>query len=312
MTINSPITELRGVGDAVAAKFAVLGIKTIADLIDAYPRRYEDYSQLSPVSALRPGPVSAQVEIKQADGRYVRRGMHITEAVASDDSGSVRLVWFNQPYRAASLKQGSIYYVSGLFELSHGKFAIMNPSIELAGDMSVNTARIIPVYRETKGLTSRQIRQAIAQALPLIQTLLETLPPDIVAHQKLISRAQALRAMHFPESSEDLELARRRIGFEEVFCLSLAALLNKQENHRVQALVVAFDEALAREFVGHLPFRLTGAQRSCIWQIYLDMQRAEPMNRLIEGDVGSGKTVVATMAALMVLKAGWQVALMAP
>ncbi|MEO7364354.1 MAG: ATP-dependent DNA helicase RecG, partial [Candidatus Saccharimonadales bacterium] len=102
------------------------------------------------------------------------------------------------------------------------------------------------------------------------------------------------------------------IGFEEVFCLSLAALLNKQENQRVQALVVAFDEALAREFVGHLPFRLTGAHRSCIWQIYLDMQRAGPMNSLIEGDVGSGKTVVATMAALMVIKAGWQVALMAP
>ena len=312
MVLTDSVTELKGVGEAVARKFAILGLKTMADLIDNYPRRYEDYSEQTAIKALRPGMVTVQAVIKQASGRYVRRGMHITEAVASDDSGSVRLVWFNQPYRAQALKTGQPYFISGQFELSRGKFAILNPSIELASDFSVNTARIIPIYRETKGLTSRQIRQALSQVLAVMENLPETLPPHIIKNQKLLSYSQSLRAIHFPDSAEDLETARRRLGFEEVFSLSLAALLNKQENQREKALAVPFHEDLAKQFVGNLPFTLTDAQRKVIWQIYLDLQKSEPMNRLIEGDVGSGKTVVATMAALMVMNEGWQVALMAP
>lgn len=312
MALSDSVSELKGVGPAVAAKFAILGIKTIGDLIDNYPRRYEDYSELTPINTMHPGMVTIQATIKSASGRYVRRGMHITEAVASDETGSVRLVWFNQPYRAQSLKAGQDYYISGQFELSRGKFAIMNPSIELVGDFSVNTARIIPIYRETKGLTSRQIRQALSQIVPVIKKLPETLPPHILKNQKLVSFAKAILAIHFPDSGKDLEAARRRLGFEEVFSLSLASLLNKQENQKEQALAVPFHETLAREFVSNLPFVLTGAQRKVIWQIYLDLQKSEPMNRLIEGDVGSGKTVVATMAALMVMHEGWQVALMAP
>ncbi len=312
MELTDAVSKLKGVGPAVAAKFAILGLKTIADLIDNYPRRYEDYSQLTLINAMHPGMVSIQATIKSAAGRYVRRGMHITEAVASDETGSVRLVWFNQPYRAQSLKAGQDYYISGQFELSRGKFAIMNPSIELVGDFSVNTARIIPIYRETKGLTSRQIRQALSQVIPVLKQLPETLPLHVIKHQKLTSFAKALQAIHFPDSSDDLELARRRLGFEEVFSLSLASLLNKQDNQKEQALAVPFHETLARDFVSNLPFTLTGAQRKVIWQIYLDLQKPQPMNRLIEGDVGSGKTVVATMAALMVMHEGWQVALMAP
>ncbi|MDB5169239.1 MAG: recG [Candidatus Saccharibacteria bacterium] len=312
MTLDSPLTDLKGVGDALAAKFAVIGVRTIGELIDYYPRRYEDYSVLTPIAQLQPGAVTISVTIKQAIGRYVRRGMHITEAAASDESGSVRLIWFNQPYRAAALKPGQQYFVSGVFELSHQRFAIMNPSVELASEFPVNTARIVPVYRETKGLTSRQIRTALRQAMPLITSLPETLPTWITKQQKLVSRSEALRAMHFPESADQLAAAKLRLGFEEVFQLSLASLLNKQENQHETALTIDFKEQLAKDFVGHLPFTLTNDQRKVIWQIYLDLQKAEPMNRLVEGDVGSGKTVVATMAALMALEQGYQVALMAP
>lgn len=312
MTFDSPLTELKGVGDALAHKFAVIGLKTVGDLIDYYPRRYEDYSVLTPIAHLQPGAVTIAATIKQASGRYVRRGMHITEAAASDESGSVRLIWFNQPYRAAALKAGQTYYISGLFELSHQRFAIMNPSVELASEFPINTARIVPVYRETKGLTSRQIRTALRQAVPLIKTLKETLPAWLIKEQKLMSRAEALLAMHFPESSEHLDDAKRRLGLEEVFQLSLASLLNKQENQSEKALTIDFHEQLAKEFVGHLPFTLTDEQRKVIWQIYLDLGKKEPMNRLVEGDVGSGKTVVATMAALMALEQGYQAALMAP
>lgn len=312
MNLDSSVSELKGVGGAAASKFAILGIKTVSDLINNYPRRYQDYSNLTSIGQIKPGMVTIEATIKQAIGHYVRRGMHITEAVASDKSGSVRLVWFNQPYRAASLKAGSTYYISGNFELSHQRFSIMNPSVELATDFPINTARIIPIYRETKGLTSRQLRIALKQAVPLIRTLPESLPSEVIKANKLISRAKALESIHFPESSEDLEIARHRLGFEEVFQLALASLLNKQANQQQLAPPIDFDEKLAREFVGHLPFKLTDAQRSAIWQIYLDLQKTQPMNRLLEGDVGSGKTVVATMAALMAIKMGWQVVFMAP
>ncbi len=312
MTLQTELIGLKGVGAAQAQKFAVLGLHTVDELIDYYPRRYDDYSDLTPVNRLRPGPVSIRAVIKQATGRYVRRGMHITEAVASDDSGSVRLIWFNQPYRAAALKTGQDYFISGQYELSRQRLTIMNPSVELGSDFPINTARIVPVYRETKGLTSRQIRQALRQTLPLMQQLTESLPEPLIKRQKLLNRADAIRAMHFPDSSEELASARHRLGFEEVFQLSLASLLNKQANQRELAPPIEFDQELARDFVGHLPFKLTDAQRSVIWQIYLDLQKPQPMNRLVEGDVGSGKTVVATMAALMALRQGWQVAFMAP
>ncbi len=312
MTLESPVTELKGVGNSLAKQLAVVGVKTVAQLIDYYPRRYDDYSQVSPIKSLKPGLVSVEAVIKQVKGRYVRRGLHITEAVASDKTGSVRLVWFNQPYREAATKLDEPYFVSGQYELSRQRFAIMNPSLELASSFPVNTARIVPVYRETKGVTSRQIRTAVKQVVPLIETLPETLPGWLVKDEELISRAAALLAIHFPDSAKHLQAAQRRLGFEEVFALSLASLLNKQENQQETALEIPFNEKLARQFVEHLPFQLTDAQRKVIWQIYLDLQRPHPMNRLVEGDVGSGKTVVATMAALIALEQGWQVAFMAP
>src|SRR3989440_4666506 len=147
VSLDSPLTALNGVGDTLARKLAGQGVRTVGDLIDYYPRRYEDYSTVTFIKRLRPGPVTIEAEIKQAAGRYVRRGMHITEAVASDETDSVRLVWFNQPYRAAALKPGQKYFISGQYELSRQRFAIMNPSAELATDFPVNTARIVPVYR---------------------------------------------------------------------------------------------------------------------------------------------------------------------
>jgi ATP-dependent DNA helicase RecG len=307
-----PITSLKGVGEEMAKKFAILDVKTVGDLIGFLPRRYEDYSKLTPVAQLRPGLVTIEANIEGIKTRYVRRGMHITEAVARQSGEAVRLVWFNQPYRGTSIKSGQPYYISGQFELSHQRFAIMNPSIELVSDFPINTARIVPVYRQTKGLTSKQIRKAVAQAVPHMRKLPETLPAWLTKEQQLIPRSQALEAMHFPPTPEELENAKRRLGFEEVFRLTLASLLNKYEILRDTSLAVEFNQSLAQQFVSSLPFDLTDAQRKVIWKIYQDMQRTQPMNRLVEGDVGSGKTVVAAMAAVMALNAGYQVALMAP
>jgi ATP-dependent DNA helicase RecG len=312
MRDETAIAMVRGVGPEVAKKLALLGIATVGDIIQNYPRRYDDYSQITPIKHIKPGPVTIQATIKQARGRYVRRGMHITEAVASDDTDSVRIIWFNQPYREKGLKPGEQYYISGQFQLSHQRFAIMNPSAELVSSFPVNTARIIPIYRETKGITSYSIRKILRELLSTIENQAETLPERLLEEQDLLPRAIALRAMHFPESTEELELAKRRLGFEEVLELSLASLLNKYELLQDKALSIPFDTEIVRTFVQSLPFTLTNGQRSVAYQLFQDMSKTQPMNRLMEGDVGSGKTVVATMAAVLALSEGYQVALMAP
>lgn len=306
------LTSVKGIGSELAKKFAVLGVHTVSELVTYFPRRYDDFSNVSSVRTLRPGMVTIEAIIKQASGRYARRGMHITEAVASDDTDSVRLVWFNQPYRQTSLKIGQPHYISGQYELRRQRFAILNPSVELVSDFPVQTARILPIYRETKGLTSKQIRRALREVLPFVQSLPETLPAWLVAQHTLLSRAQAIQIMHFPNDAAELEEAKRRLGLEEVFELTLASLLNKYELLQDTSLSIPFNEKLAKQFVSHLPFTLTNAQRKVVWQIYQDMQKVHPMNRLVEGDVGSGKTVVAAMASVMAIAEGYQVALMAP
>lgn len=306
------LRELRGVGDAMLGKLGLLGVRTVDDLIHNYPRRYDDYSEVSPIVRLKPGIVTVRAYIKQASSRYVRRGMNITEAVASDETSSVRLVWFNQPYRAAALKQGAEYYISGEFGLHYNRLSIQNPSVELVGTFPVSTARIVPIYRETKGITSRQLRLFVREAIQIIRAVADPLPQWIIQENKLMPYAEALEAVHFPSNSKQLAAARYRLSFQEIFELILASLLMKQEIAHQPAVSVPFSEQLAREFVGHLPFTLTDAQRKIIWRIYQDLQRDTPMNRMVEGDVGSGKTVVAAMAALMVHESGHQTALMAP
>lgn len=308
----TPINEIKGVGEAVAAKLQTLGLNTKEDLIWNFPRKYEDYSQITPTTKLKPGQVTIKARINQVKGRYVRRGMHITEAVASDEVGSVRLVWFNQPYRANAIKSNQKYFISGNYELSRGRFAIMNPGAELASNFQVNTARIIPIYRETKGLKSAVIRKIMVGLVDEIRQIDEGLPQSVIKEQELISRAEALLGIHFPTTIDDISHAKKRLAFEEVFTLVLTSLLNKQENMRARAPKIPFDENLAKQFVAKLPYKLTNAQRKVIWQIYKDLEKDIPANRLVEGDVGSGKTVVAAMASLMVLAQGRQVALMAP
>jgi ATP-dependent DNA helicase RecG len=312
MIMDQDIIVAKGVGPELAKKLASVGVHTIGDLVEYFPRRYEDYSHVLPIAKLTPGTVTIKATIDQVKGRYVRRGMHITEASAHDNTGSVRLVWFNQPYRAAAIKPDQPYFISGNFELSRSRLAIMNPSAELVSSFPVNTARIIPVYRETKGLTSVQIRKIMRELQLLIAAQPESLPEWLVYDQKLIAHAEALMAIHFPANNQQLEQARARLGFEEVLALTLASVLNKRELLRDTSVAIPFSQELAQQFTQHLPFTLTDAQRKVVWHIYQDMSQTQPMNRLVEGDVGSGKTVVAAMAAVMAMAEGFQVALMAP
>lgn len=306
------LAELKGIGKLTIGKLAQIGITSLHDLIWNFPRKYEDYSEVSKIAKLKPGQVTIQCKVTMVKGRYVRRGMHITEAILSDETDSTRAVWFNQPYRASSIKSDQLYFVSGKYELSRQKFAVMNPSMELVSNFPLNTARIIPVYRETKGLRSSTLRKLLAQIRPEILDTKEILPSDVVEENKLMSRGEALTQIHFPSDSKSLAAAHYRLGFEEVYGVVLAAQSNKKALEREAAPKVKFDEKLARSFVAKLPYKLTDAQRKVAWQIYKDMERSVPMNRLIEGDVGSGKTVVATMSATLVMSRELQVAFMAP
>ncbi len=312
LELGSPVQNIPGVGPALDAKLEKLGVGSVGDLIYNFPRRYDDYSNISTVAKLKPGLVSLEVRFGNIGTRRVRRGLHVTEAVASDNTGSVRVVWFNQPYRAANIDKSQKYYISGQFDLKNGRLAITNPACEKVSSLPLSTARIVPIYRETKGLTSQQIRKLVAAVLPVVRQLPQTLPEPIASEHNLINHAAAVEAMHFPDSPAALAAAQKRLGFEEVFELSLAALLNKQDIAAEQTTPIPFKPLLAKQFVSQLPFKLTDDQRRTAMQIYKDMSSSRPMNRLVQGDVGSGKTVVALMAALMANHAGYQTAIMAP
>jgi ATP-dependent DNA helicase RecG len=311
MKATDSITYVKGVGEAVASKFNRLRIQTVQDLVDYVPRRYDDYSQIIRVSQIRPGPVTIRVKIGAVVSRYSRKGLHMTEATASDDTGSVKLVWFNQPYRAQSIHTSEEYFVSGEFAQNYRYFAITNPACELVSSFPVNTARLVPQYKLTKGLGPAQIRKIMKNVLTEFKPP-ETLPEWLLEQEKLISKPEAIKEMHFPESIPTLESAKKRIGFEEVFELTLASELNRESYKNLHALKIPFNENVIRTFVDALPFKLTYDQRKVAWEIFQDMSSGSPTNRLVEGDVGSGKTVVAVLAAIGAMQAGFQVAFMAP
>lgn len=312
MDLQASITTIKGVGPETTKKFEKLGVITVYDLLTFWPRRYDDYSEVLPILKIEPGAVTVKGSIESIKTKRVRRGMHITEAVIRDESSAVRVVWFNQPYREKYFKPGVEYYFSGLYDYSFNRYVLQSPSVEEAKDFTKNTARIVPIYAQTKGLDSKEIRRALAEVTALFKQLPETLPEDIIELNDLITYAEAARQLHWPDSQEALATAKLRIGFEEVFSYILAGQLNKKQIESEIALKIEFDEKLAKTYTKLLPFELTPAQKQSAWEMLQDINSETPMNRLLEGDVGSGKTVVAAFGAYMAAKQGIQTAVMAP
>jgi len=311
MDIDQSVDALPGIGPKLKELFAKVDVITIRDLVEKVPRRYQDYSNVVPIAQLRPGEVCIKVTISAVGVRYSRKGLHMTEAVASDETGSIKLIWFNQPYRKNQILPNVEYYVAGEFQYKKQGYSITNPSLEKAGDITVNTARIIPVYKLTKGLGLTQIRKAVQSGLDAIK-IPETLPQWLIDQEGLMSRSEALRNMHFPETMSAFERARARLGFEEILTLTLASELNKRDALQNKGQKITFSKTAIQQFVSSLPFQLTDAQRKAAWDALQDMSRSEPMNRLLEGDVGSGKTVVAAIMILNAAQSDYQSAIMAP
>jgi ATP-dependent DNA helicase RecG len=312
MNINAPLEQVKGVGDKTGAEFEAAGLHSVSDLINFLPRAYEDFSEITAIADVHPGKLTIKARCEKIETRPVRRGLRITTATLADETGKLQAVWFNQPYRATQLKSGEEFFFSGEFEFNYNKYQLSNPSAEKVSEMPVQTDRILPIYRAIHGLKTSLVRKILNELRPLMTMVPETLPADIVKSEKLASHSEALLGMHFPETIADISKAKERIGFEELFALLLASQLNRIENQKLKGWLIHFDQAVVRAFVQKLPFELTGAQRIAAWDILQDFEKEIPMNRLLQGDVGSGKTVVAGLAARQAAHEGFQTALMAP
>lgn len=312
MNLVSPLEKVKGIGLKTGEQFAQANLHTVGDLINFLPRSHEDFSQITDIANIAPGKATIKARCEKIATRPVRRGLRITTATLADASGKLQAVWFNQPYRETQLKSGEEFYFSGVFEFNYNRYQLTNPSAEQVSAMPVQTDRVLPVYRSIKGLKTTLVRKILAELRPLITMLPETLPLEIIKDEKLLARSDALLAMHFPKTTEDIEKGRERLAFEELFELLLASQLNRQENAKLEGWHIPFNQSVVKAFVKQLPFKLTGAQRLAAWEILQDFEKKTPMNRLLQGDVGSGKTVVAGLAARQAAHEGFQTALMAP
>lgn len=314
MDLHTPISQLNRVGKTIGKRLEILGIKTVRDLLYYFPFRYEDYRQITPIANLRDGEpvtVCGQVELI-ANKRSFKSRKIITEALVSDASGSLRIVWFNQPFLTQQIKSGDIVYFSGKVKNDMLGPQLVSPAYEKYKKETTHTARLVPIYPLTYGLTQKQLRFLMSQIIPLTDAITEWLPKDILEKFDLIPLTAALRGIHFPVDEHDLQLSTDRLKFDELFLVQMKAELSKKERSSLQSQPVAFKEEEIKAFVAALPFTLTNTQKIAAWEILQDISKPVPMNRLLSGDVGSGKTVVAAMALYSVFLNGGQGVLMAP
>lgn len=312
--LSTPVSDLKGVGCKISQAFKKAGINTVADLINWLPYRHEDFSSVSKISNLKPGKVTILAKCESIETKQVRRGLKITTAVLSDGDSKVRAVWFNQPYRSTQLLTDRLFLFSGSFEFNYNRYQITNPSVETPKKFGSNEPNnfLEPVYHSIKGINPRQLRRFIESVRPTITMMQEIMPQFILKKYGLISRSDSYLYMHFPKSRDEIVLAKNRLAFDELFEILLASQLNKQANTRLKSQSIKFDQLAVVNFVKSLPFSLTNAQRRVLWQIIQDFESSTPMNRLLQGDVGSGKTVVAGSAAYICAHAGLQSAIMVP
>lgn len=313
--LQIPLSQISFVEKKYLKKLEQLGIKTVRDFLYFFPHRYDDFSKIVKIAELKEGK-TATVKGKITGIQNVRtwkRKMTITEAIVEDRSGSMRVVWFNQPYIIQNIKKNSFVRLSGKVDWDNKGLYLSNPAYENAQRVPINTGRIVPVYSETRGVTSKWLRWKISQLLKeYLSEISEVIPLAILKRQNLISTSEAIRELHFPSSFEKLKKAQKKMAFEEMFLVQLISAQTRKDWETSQAVSIKFNENLVKDFVKSLPFKLTDAQRKSSYQILKDIEKPHPMNRLLEGDVGSGKTVIAAIAALETMTAGYQTAIMTP
>jgi len=318
LSLQTSIEKLPQIGPAYIKKLHKVGVETAGDLLFYFPFRYDDFSEVKKISEVELGE-TVSVHGKIIDIRNIRtwkRKMNITEALVEDDSGAIKAVWFNQPFLVRNLRAGASVSLSGKIVYAQEGLQLSNPAYELLGGKQIlHTARLVPVYHETEGLSSKWLRAHIKPLMKLVNEVEEYLPYEITKRQKLFALPEAIRQIHFPMDISKAEVAKKRLAFDELFLIQLYMLSQKKKWRENGAVNIKFGDELQKQikdFVDSLPFKLTNAQRISAWNIIKDLEKPRPMNRLLEGDVGSRKTLVALIAALAVIRSGYQAAFMAP
>jgi ATP-dependent DNA helicase RecG len=292
-----------------------MGMFTLGDMLYYFPRRYDDYSQLKPIRSLFYGEVVTVIgQIQSVFNRPVRGGkMQIVEAVISDGTGALRVSWFNQPWLMNRLSEGMNIAVAGKIEQYLGRLVLNSPDWEPIETEHLHTNRIVPIYPLTANITQKWLRQLMDQVIKFWSPrVADPLPETVKQAADLVSLGEAIHQAHFPDSQESLKASRERLAFDEIFYLQMGVLRQKRDWQAVVGRIFEVPEDWLSEQIAALPFTLTGAQKRAVDDICVDVGSGRPMNRLIQGDVGSGKTVVAALAALMITRSGAQVAIMAP
>ncbi len=316
---NKSIQYFKGIGPKRAKAFSAYGINTIEELVYYFPRRYEDRSNFASISELKVGQVyTIKGKILAQDQRnsWRRRKFSITEAVLYDKTGKINCVWFNQPYLSEYLKTDATLILFGKVQVYNGKVQMNNPEFEFVsdeGDDSLNIGRIVPVYTLPQGFSQRSMRQLIKNALDeFLPEAKDCLPFDLRTRNNLLNLAQSLLNIHFPQDFNLQKQAHNRLSFEEFFIFQLPLVLRKLKRKEKKGIKQIVDGKLVEDFIFSLPFKLTPAQEKVASEIKADMALDQVMQRLLQGDVGSGKTVIATLACLIAIQGGYQAAFMAP
>jgi ATP-dependent DNA helicase RecG len=311
--LQSSVTTIQGIGPQSAERFEKLGIKTIRDLVYFLPRRYDDFSNLKTIGRLQYGDeVTVMGAVSHAGLRHTRGGAKLFQATLNDSSGAIQCTWFNE-YLSTQIRAGMQIVVSGKVDEYLGRLTFQAPEWELLDQELLHTARIVPVYPLTEGLYNKQLRKIIKRTIDYwASRMQDTLPDAILKSASLMSLSAALLQVHFPDSMHTLEAARKRLAFDELFLLQLGLLKQKQQWRGETGRALNFDLNLLETFKSALPFPLTDAQQRVLDDIITDIRTDHPMSRLLQGDVGSGKTVVAAAMMFFAAQCGYQAALMAP
>ena len=310
LTPDTPVRYLKGVGPKTAERFEKLDILTLSDLLCHYPRRYLDFSKpysIAEAPADTECVVKAEVFAKPG-GRILPGGRRMERITAGDDVSSLEITWFNNPYAAQKLELGQEYYFQGIVTGGMLRRQMVNPQVRT--DAQVKSSPFEAVYPQTEGLTSSAIAKCVRQLLPHAELLPDPLPPEMLKKYRLLSKADAVRSIHCPATEEEAFAARRRLIYEELLVLQLG--IGRMKNHGAASTGAPMKKADASPFWESLPFSPTGAQRRAVEEILTDMSGETSMNRLLQGDVGSGKTLVAAAAIWACIRAGYQAALLAP
>ncbi len=317
LSINTEIAKIKGLMPRFLQNLNKLGIKTVRDLLWHFPNRYEDFSTVLKIADLEANQTATiqGVVDKVAMRRTFRKHMVVVEATITDESGTITAIWFNQPYIAKVLRAGRLASFSGKVTFGDDGLYLSNPSYELIssfGAETQHTAGLIPIYGETKGLTSKGIRHLMNIVLANLETLPDFLPTEILEKDNFPDINAALRHIHSPNKLEDAHNARKRFSFEDLFLLQINNIKARLQLAQEKALGLVIDKNILEEIFKLLPFQLLPSQKESLYEILEDLGKSRPMNRLLQGDVGSGKTVVAAIAAIFTAKNGHQAAFMAP